>query len=180
MPSAKLLYEDIITLLKNTDAQTRAQLGAYGRQTIMERYSVSRMTQDYIDAYDRLLMEKKLLNDVVISGYYGFKNNGDDALLSAIIEDLREQIPDVKICVTFLPSVGNIRRVWRRGGKPPKPAANIAGDEGGEAARQRRRLFDTGRYKHPVANLLFICHANGEKARTAFHAVRKRHRPAHT
>lgn len=105
VPSAKLLYEDIITLLKNTDAQTRAQLGAYGRQTIMERYSVSRMTQDYIDAYDRLLMEKKLLNDVVISGYYGFKNNGDDALLSAIIEDLREQIPDVKICVlSYRPS----------------------------------------------------------------------------
>lgn len=98
-PSAELLYRDILTLLRDTDEAALARLGAYGRETILEHYSVSRMTQDYIDAYERLLMEKKLLNDVVISGYYGFKNNGDDALLSAIIEDLKEQIPEVKICV---------------------------------------------------------------------------------
>lgn len=97
--SPEMLCQDLITLLKQSSPDELAQLGAYGRQTILEYYSVSRMAQDYMDAYHRLLMEKKLLNDVVISGYYGFKNNGDDALLSAIIEDIKEQIPEVKLCV---------------------------------------------------------------------------------
>lgn len=98
-PSAQLLYEDIISLLKTPDEEKLSRLGEYGRDTILERYSVRRMAQDYIDAYERLLSEKRLINDILISGYYGFKNNGDDALLSAIISDLREQIPKVKICV---------------------------------------------------------------------------------
>lgn len=37
--------------------------------------------------------------DVIISGYYGFDNSGDDALLMAIIEDLRAQKEDISILV---------------------------------------------------------------------------------
>ncbi len=98
-PSAQLLYDDVITLLKEYDENKRASLGEYSRQTIIDYYSVDRMAQDAVDAYSALLHEKKLLNDVIISGYYGFKNNGDDALLSAIINDLRAQMSDAKICV---------------------------------------------------------------------------------
>ena len=39
------------------------------------------------------------LNDILISGYYGFKNSGDDTLLLAIIQDLTKYKPDVKIAV---------------------------------------------------------------------------------
>lgn len=39
------------------------------------------------------------MSDVVISGYYGFRNNGDDALLLSIINDLRAQKPDIDIVV---------------------------------------------------------------------------------
>lgn len=37
--------------------------------------------------------------DVAISGYYGFKNSGDEALLKSIISDLRRIDPDIKIAV---------------------------------------------------------------------------------
>lgn len=98
-PSAELLYNDLIKLLKDFGAEDRKKLGEYSRSVIIDRYSVSRMAQDAVDAYTALLAEKKINSDVIISGYYGFKNNGDDALLSAIINDLREQVSDVKICV---------------------------------------------------------------------------------
>jgi len=36
---------------------------------------------------------------VVISGYYGFNNSGDDALLMAIVDNIRSINPDIKITV---------------------------------------------------------------------------------
>lgn len=104
-PSAELLYKDLMKLLKGYGEGEREQLGRYAHSVIEKNYSVSRMAQDVIDAYSTLLSEKKINNDVVISGYYGFKNNGDDALLSAIINDLREQAPELKMCVlSYRPS----------------------------------------------------------------------------
>ena len=37
------------------------------------------------------------LSDILISGYYGFKNSGDDALLLAIVRDLKKYKSDVKV-----------------------------------------------------------------------------------
>ncbi len=39
------------------------------------------------------------MTDIVISGYYGFRNNGDDALLMSIINDLKSKNDDLKIVV---------------------------------------------------------------------------------
>lgn len=39
------------------------------------------------------------MNKVVISGYYGFNNMGDESILTAIILDLRGHIPDIDITV---------------------------------------------------------------------------------
>lgn len=39
------------------------------------------------------------MSDILISGYYGFKNSGDDALLLAIINDLREKKSDIDLAV---------------------------------------------------------------------------------
>jgi polysaccharide pyruvyl transferase CsaB len=37
--------------------------------------------------------------DIIISGYYGFKNSGDDAILTAVINNLREYKEDVRVLV---------------------------------------------------------------------------------
>ncbi len=39
------------------------------------------------------------MTDIVISGYYGFRNNGDDALLMSIINDLKSKNDDLNIVV---------------------------------------------------------------------------------
>ena len=39
------------------------------------------------------------MTDIVISGYYGFRNNGDDALLMSIINDLKSKNNDLNIVV---------------------------------------------------------------------------------
>ncbi len=59
------------------------------------------------------------MSDVVISGYYGFRNNGDDTLLMAIISELRAKKPDIDIVVlsknpTETQKIYNVRSVSRQ------------------------------------------------------------------
>ena len=83
-PTAELMYNDIIKFVKMSGSE-KEQLGIYGRELIKREYSVARMASDSIKVYDWALAKKK---EILISGYYGFKNSGDDALLKAIIKDL--------------------------------------------------------------------------------------------
>ena len=39
------------------------------------------------------------MNRIVISGYYGFGNAGDEAMLAAILEAILEVVPDADITV---------------------------------------------------------------------------------
>lgn len=91
------LREDLMRLL-SSDFQTRKALGADGRQVILDMYSVTRMTADYLTAYDRLLHGKKPVK-AVISGYYGYDNLGDDAILYAISKQLSALEPPVRLTV---------------------------------------------------------------------------------
>lgn len=39
------------------------------------------------------------MSEILISGYYGFQNSGDDSLLLAIIQDIKREIPNAEIVV---------------------------------------------------------------------------------
>ncbi|MDO5707047.1 MAG: polysaccharide pyruvyl transferase CsaB [Andreesenia angusta] len=59
------------------------------------------------------------MSKVVISGYYGFNNMGDESILTAIITDLRKNIPDIDITVlSENPEITeknhNIKAVYRK------------------------------------------------------------------
>ena len=103
------------------DAAERKRLGEYSFKTVKEHYSVDTMANDAMMMYTSEVrgipinevtreetdtVDKYLINgcgrrstDVMISGYYGFHNSGDDSILSAIVGGLRESCPDIKISV---------------------------------------------------------------------------------
>lgn len=89
-PSNKTkLLKDILYMLSLTDVQ-RDKLGLIGRQVILDNYSVNKMANDCIKAYDAALDIEKDTKEVMVLGYYGFGNWGDEATLSAIIDMIRQ------------------------------------------------------------------------------------------
>lgn len=97
MPTDEVLYNDVCSILDN---EKIAEMGEYNRQFILDNYSVARMVDDYENAYKKLLIKNPFRpNDVLISGYYGYKNIGDDSLLKAIVQNLKEQKPDISVTV---------------------------------------------------------------------------------
>lgn len=99
LPTPELLAKDILTLL-DCNAMERAALGFLGREFICRHYSVERMTETHLAVYRRLISVRTGgAPDVVICGYYGYGNSGDDALLAAIVEGLRRHDPAISICV---------------------------------------------------------------------------------
>ncbi len=93
------LTEDLCALL-SMSGEDRAALGGDNREIILREYSVGRMTDDYVSLYESVRpYHRKKWGDVLICGYYGFRNMGDDSLLRAILANLREEDPDVAVTV---------------------------------------------------------------------------------
>ena len=93
-PGEERLYQDIVYALGSLDDAGRAALGRYGRGMIQAQYSVGRMAADCEAAYREVLAEH---TRVVLSGYYGFRNLGDDAILLALRDRLNETLPGAKL-----------------------------------------------------------------------------------
>ncbi len=91
------LFKEILKFY-NLSQDEKKHLGEYGRSFVEKHYSVDKMTDDTLEAYD-MVLHMKPEKEVLISGYYGFKNSGDDALLKAITDDLKAKSPYRKIVV---------------------------------------------------------------------------------
>ena len=86
----ELIYADIKHALVGLSAKERVDLGNFGRLIIREHYSVERMARDAEAAYRAVLAEH---TRIVLSGYYGFRNLGDDAILLALRDRLGDTLP---------------------------------------------------------------------------------------
>ena len=95
--SEKILQDCLFLLSQEEDVLQK--LGCYGRETIQEHYSVTRMALDAVHCYDEVRKTPLREKDVVISGYYGSRNSGDEAVLRSIVESLRKERPHIKITV---------------------------------------------------------------------------------
>lgn len=115
---AQTLKRDILTVM-NMSTDERAELGAYSKSVIEKYYSIDTMADDAMKMYVSIIKNEGIndvtndefdnienyiapLNrrkhyDVMISGYYGFDNSGDDSILKAIVGSLKELKPDISI-----------------------------------------------------------------------------------
>jgi polysaccharide pyruvyl transferase CsaB len=93
--SPQLLLRDIKKYF-GMSAEQKKEIERFGRELIKREYSVTRMAQDTVKVY-KWALEKH--DEILISGYYGFKNSGDDALLMAIINDLKANKESPEIVV---------------------------------------------------------------------------------
>ena len=89
------LLQDVAQVLEASD-ERRKELGAYGRQVIFDYYSVRRMAQDCLDMYDKAC---RPAYNILMSGYYGFSNAGDDAILQSIHDNLMAANEEIKVTV---------------------------------------------------------------------------------
>lgn len=89
--------EKIITLASSKDLKTQLGENLYNKATV--QFSNDNLAKTHIGIYEKILKDyyDEKNYDVVMSGYYGFNNSGDDALLTAIINNLREYKEDVRI-----------------------------------------------------------------------------------
>ena len=89
------LLADVVRGLSLSEEE-RQTLGKVGRAVVQEHYSLDRMVRDSLTVYDQVRLRRY---NVVMSGYYGFNNAGDDAILESVQENIRAISDDVSLTV---------------------------------------------------------------------------------
>lgn len=99
LPTAEILAADLLRLMQY-DAPSLAGLGVHARAFICQHYSTSKMTESQLAVYEKITAYRMERDpDIVICGYYGYGNAGDDSMLSCILEGIRRIAPSLSICV---------------------------------------------------------------------------------
>ena len=80
------------------DTATKNTVISHLQKTVLTEYSSQRMTEDALKVYQELLYENQK-SDIVLSGYYGFRNSGDDAILKMIVQKIRSRDPQIGITI---------------------------------------------------------------------------------
>ncbi|MFO7941298.1 MAG: polysaccharide pyruvyl transferase CsaB [Bacillota bacterium] len=77
----------------------RRSLGNSLAERARHRFSLEAMRIQHLDIYRRIIAGGRNPARVTVSGYFGFGNTGDEALLRGLIGGLRRERPGVDICV---------------------------------------------------------------------------------
>ncbi len=90
-------YLELSELFKKCveDKENTKIIGKNLYRDIINHYSAESMSAQHENIYKRILYGKKL----VMSGFYGFDNQGDDAILESIITEFKRQDPNINITV---------------------------------------------------------------------------------
>ncbi len=92
IPTEENLFRDLSSLL--TDEKERCLLGAFGRATIETEFPFSRTAEDCLTLYRTLPpLPVRKKGGVLLCGYFGYGNTGDEAILSACLADRRREDP---------------------------------------------------------------------------------------
>ena len=98
MATGEDLLRDITKLLENEELRERQ--GVFNREFIKKYYTAARMADDYLAMYEDTLSSPVRFRgraDVVMSGYYGFGNMGDESLLDTIAKSAAFEYDGLKI-----------------------------------------------------------------------------------
>ncbi len=89
----------LLSIVSDKDALKTMGENIYNVATT--RFSSKTLCDDHIKIYETIIADykKEKRYDFVLSGYYGFNNSGDDALLLALITDLKERMADARLAV---------------------------------------------------------------------------------
>lgn len=81
--------------------ELRNELGRAIYEKASSEFSNLALAKKYLANYEKFITKHKREKryDVVLSGYYGFDNFGDEMILDTIIKSLREKRPDIEIAV---------------------------------------------------------------------------------
>lgn len=95
LPTEESLKKDLLTLLGATE-EARTRLGAFGRQAVLARHTSDGMARQTLDVYRQALRDYRAC-DVLLCGYYGYGNLGDELVLRALAEGVTSHAPELKV-----------------------------------------------------------------------------------
>ncbi len=95
----KELAEKLLMMAENETLRKEMGQNIFKRATTL--FSNDKFAKDHVKIYESICADyrDKKHCDFLISGYYGFGNNGDDALLLAITEDIKRKRENARITV---------------------------------------------------------------------------------
>ena len=93
------MAERILELSQNKELILK--MGEAINEKVRYEFSADVFAKTHLDIYSAILKDYKSKKkyDFVLSGYFGFNNSGDDALLKALINDLKNLRPSCRIAV---------------------------------------------------------------------------------
>ncbi|MGM0396661.1 MAG: polysaccharide pyruvyl transferase CsaB [Bacillota bacterium] len=89
-----ILRDRLLKLIR--DRELTREMGRRLFMDVRKKFSYAAMAESHVSIYDKILHGGP---NIVMSGYFGFDNSGDDAILKAIVKDMKEYKPLVRINV---------------------------------------------------------------------------------